>query len=61
MEAANLYAHVDHLGLASVIITDVEYPDSAAKKILLEMLREFRKLYQIDQIEGFKEDVEMKN
>lgn len=45
MEAANLYAHVDHLGLASVIITDVEYPDSAAKKILLEMLREFRKLY----------------
>ena len=23
MEAANLYAHVDHLGLSSVIITDV--------------------------------------
>ena len=38
MEEAVLYAHVDKNGLASVIVTDIKYPESAAKKVLIEML-----------------------
>lgn len=41
MENTIVFAHVDDQGLATVIITDKEYPDSAAKKILVEMKHRF--------------------
>lgn len=37
MDNAQIFAHVDEHGLAQVIITDFDYPDSAAKKVLIDI------------------------
>jgi synaptobrevin family protein YKT6 len=60
IDNAFLFAHINQDGIASVIITDHEYPESAAKKVLLEMMREFTKLYDIELINQYKTDQEMK-
>lgn len=36
MENTIVYAHVDENGIATVIITDMEYPENAAKKVILQ-------------------------
>lgn len=60
IENAFLYAHINENGIASVIITDGEYPENAAKKVLIEMMKEFTKLYDVDLISNYKSDQEMK-
>ena len=60
VDNACLYAHVNNDGLCSVIIADLEYPESAAKKVLLEIQKGFLNLYSIDLIKQYETDQEMK-
>ena len=60
IDNAFLYAHINENGISSVIITDGEYPENAAKKVLVEMMKEFVKLYDIDLISQYKVDQQMK-
>lgn len=36
MENTLIYAHVDNNGIATVVITDFDYPEMAAKKVLVQ-------------------------
>ncbi len=60
IENAVLYAHVNAEGLASVIITDKDYPENACKKILIEMLNKFKNLFSHDLLTQYKQDQKMK-
>ena len=60
VENACLYAHVNGDGICSIIITDMEYPESAAKRVLLEMQKGFLNLYSVDLIKQYDTDQDMK-
>lgn len=60
IENANLFAQVNDFGVAAVIISDTEYPDSAAKRILKEMHKKFSSLYKFEEIEAFTSDQNLK-
>lgn len=56
MENSLLYAHVDNLGISVVVITDFDYPEMAAKKVIIQALNSFRNRFSFDQIESLKGD-----
>ena len=60
IENANLFAQVNEDGVAVVIIADIEYPDTAAKKILKEMNSKFNALYKAEDIQHYNSDQNLK-
>ena len=56
MENTIVYAHVDENGIATVIITDMEYPENAAKKVILQAQNIFRQKFPLDVIDQFTSD-----
>ena len=60
VDNALLYAHINHEGICTVIICDEEYPESAAKKVLLQMQKSFLELYSPEVFTQYETDQEMK-
>jgi synaptobrevin family protein YKT6 len=60
LEDTIVFAHINESNIATVVICDKEYPESAAVKILLEMQKKFLDLYTPSILENYKSDQEMK-
>ena len=56
----DVYAHINDQNIATVVICDKEYPESAALKILHELQNNFLSLYNPDMFKQYSEDQEIK-
>ena len=55
-----IYGHINEQSLGVVVITDTEYPESAACKIILELQNMFLAIYSADFLKNYTEDQDMK-
>ena len=55
-----IYAHINDKNIATVVICDKLYPESAALKIMLEMENTFLSIYSPDLFNQYSEDQEIK-